>query len=109
MEYAIGVLFCIVKKGVYNVKISIGSRSVPKITAITRAFSRYPEIWLDKSDSIEYIIMPKESRETKQKSGFEKDTLSGVSTNPMSLDETILGAKNRAKSAYEYLKATRHL
>ena len=42
--------------------ISIGSRSIPKITAITRAFSRYPELWIENGDKIEYMIMPKEVR-----------------------------------------------
>ena len=42
--------------------VSIGSRSIPKITAITRAFPRYPELWIQESDKIEYIIMPKEIR-----------------------------------------------
>ena len=37
--------------------ISIGSRSIPKITAITRAFSRYPELWIENGDKIEYMIM----------------------------------------------------
>ena len=42
--------------------ISIGTRSIPKVTAITRAFSRYPELWLNNEDEIKYIIMPKEIR-----------------------------------------------
>jgi len=36
--------------------ISIGTRSIPKVTAITRAFSRYPELWLENDDKIEYIF-----------------------------------------------------
>ena len=81
--------------------ISIGTRSIPKVTAITRAFSRYPEIWIDKFDKIEYQIMPKEVRND-EKQGQQKDNFSGVSCNPMTLKETIEGAKNRAKNAYEY-------
>ena len=81
--------------------ISIGSRSIPKITAITRAFSRYPELWIDDSDKIEYQIMPKEIRND-EKQGQEKDNFSGVSCNPMTLSETIEGAKNRAKNAFEH-------
>ena len=89
--------------------ISIGSRSIPKITAITRAFSRYPELWISKEDKIEYLIMPKEIRKDEQE-GQQKDIFSGVSCNPMSLTETIEGAKNRAKNAYEYAKErTRHM
>ena len=81
--------------------ISIGTRSMPKITAITKAFSRYPELWLEKEDKIEYIIMPKEVRKAEKK-GQDKDNFSGVSCNPLTLEETIRGAKNRAKNAFEY-------
>ena len=83
--------------------ISIGSRSIPKITAVTRAFSRYPELWIESSDKIEYMIMPKEIRKD-EKEGQQKDNFSGVSCNPMTLSETIEGAKNRAKNAYEHAK-----
>ena len=81
--------------------ISIGSRSIPKITAITRAFSRYPELWINTSDKIEYIIMPEEVRKDENE-GQQKDNFSGVSCNPMMLSETIEGAKNRAKNAFNY-------
>ncbi len=81
--------------------ISIGSRSIPKVTAITRAFSRYPELWLENDEKIEYIVMPKEVRKD-EKSGQDKDSFSGVSCNPLSLEETINGAKNRAKNAFEH-------
>lgn len=80
--------------------ISIGSRSIPKVTAITRAFSRYPELWVD-DEKIEYIIMPKEVRND-EKIGQDKDIFSGVSCNPLTLEETINGAKNRAKNAFEH-------
>ena len=63
--------------------ISIGSRSIPKITAITRAFSRYPELWVNKDNKIEYMIMPKEVRKD-DNIGQEKDNFSGVSCNPLS-------------------------
>lgn len=89
--------------------ISIGTRSIPKVTAITRAFSRYPELWINESDNIEYVIMSKEIRND-EKSGNEKDNFSGVSCNPMSLTETIEGAKNRAKNAFEYAEErNRHM
>ena len=89
--------------------ISIGSRSVPKITAITRAFSRYPELWIENDEKIEYIIMPKEVRND-EKIGQDKDNFSGVSCNPLSLEETIKGAKNRAKNAFEYAEErSRHM
>ena len=89
--------------------ISIGTRSVPKVTAITRAFSKYPELWLSREDEIKYIIMPKEVRKD-ENAGQQKDNFSGVSCNPMTLSETIEGAKNRAKNAYEYaLKKKRHM
>lgn len=80
--------------------ISIGSRSIPKITAISRAFSRYPELWVE-DEKLEFIIMPKEVRKD-EKDGQEIDNFSNVSCNPMSLAETIKGAKNRAKNAFQY-------
>ena len=80
--------------------IAIGSRSEPKITGITRAFSRYPEIWLNDSDNITYLILPKDVR--KEIISDSIDKVSKVSLNPMSLNETIIGSKNRAKEAYDY-------
>lgn len=89
--------------------ISIGTRSIPKITAVTRAFSRYPELWINNSDKIEYVIMPKEERKDEAK-GQEKDNFSGVSCNPLTISETINGAKNRAKNAFEYAQErNRHM
>ena len=89
--------------------VSIGTRSIPKITAITRAFSRYPELWINNSEKIEYMIMPKEIRKDENE-GQQKDNFSGVSCNPMTLEETIRGAKNRAKNAFEHAKErTRHM
>ena len=83
--------------------VSIGTRSIPKITAITRAFSYYPELWINDADNIEYIVMPKDLKQ-EEKTGQEKDDFSGVSCNPLTLKETINGAKNRAKNAFDYLK-----
>ena len=74
--------------------ISIGSRSIPKITAITRAFSRYPELWIENGDKKEVRL--------DDKIGQDKDNFSGVSCNPLTLEETIKGAKNRAKNAFEH-------
>lgn len=89
--------------------VSIGSRSMPKIIAVTRAFSRYPELWVENSDKIEYEIMPKEVKKSDTQ-GMQTDNFSGVSCNPLTLEETIQGAKNRAKNAYEHAKErTRHL
>ncbi len=89
--------------------VSIGTRSLPKIIAVTRAFSRYPEIWMNESNKIEYHIMPKDIRND-EKHGQEKDNFSRVSCNPMTLTETIIGAKNRAKNAFEHAKETlRHM
>lgn len=80
--------------------VSIGSRSMPKIGAITRAFSSYPELWVE-DDKVEYIIMPKEVKK-EDTSGQEVDKFSGVSCNPLTMEETIKGAKNRAKNAFEH-------
>ena len=64
---------------------------------------------MNKSDKIEYQIMPKSIRND-EKSGQEKDSFSGVSCNPMTLGETIEGAKTRAKNAFEYAKENwRHM
>ena len=90
-------------------RVIMGTRSIPKVTAITRAFSRYSEIWMKDNESIEYVMIPKETRTEEKKSGIDTDKLSGVKTNPMTLEETILGAKNRAKAAFDYGEATRHL
>ena len=85
--------------------VSIGSRSVPKIIAITRAFSKYPELWMNSEDKLEFEIMPVgASPVSAQPQGQEKDNFSGVSCNPLNLEETINGAKNRAKNAFEHAK-----
>ena len=86
-----------------NMIISIGSRSMPKTIAVMRAFSRYPELWMEKENKVEYRIMSKETRKDNKK-GKEKDNLSDVSCNPLTLNETIIGAKNRAKKAYEQIE-----
>jgi len=93
--------------------VAIGSRSVPKISAVTRAFSKYPELWANEEEKLEYIIMPKKDVEVGPVSawkGQEKDDFSGVSCNPLTLSETINGAKNRARNAFEHAKeAARHM
>lgn len=87
--------------------ISIGSRSDAKITAVTRVFSRYPELW-KKEEKIEYVIPSEEERGDKK--GKEKDSLSGVSCIPNGMEEIIEGAKNRAKNAFDSAKVNyRHL
>jgi inosine/xanthosine triphosphatase len=79
--------------------IGIGSRADSKVGAVGKAFSRYSDFW-NKSgilgDGIQYLLLPKDS----VKNGAEK--FSGVSHTPLSLDETIEGAKNRAKFTFEY-------
>ena len=45
--------------------------------------------------------MPKEVRNDTEK-GQGTDSFSGVSCNPLTLEETIMGAKNRAKNAFEH-------
>ena len=83
-------------------KVGIGTRSVPKTIAVMRAFSKYPELWIENEDKIEYIVVQKEKRNN-EKVGNEKDEFSGVSCSPLSVPETIKGAKNRAKSIYEHV------
>lgn len=88
--------------------VAIGTRSVAKITSITTAFSKYPELWI-KDESIEYVILPKEVRQDDQK-GNNVDKLSGVSCIPKTTTEMIIGAKNRALNAFEHAKMVkRHM
>lgn len=89
--------------------VSIGTRSKPKVIAATKAFSKYPELWFKKEESIEYMIIPETVRKDENK-GAKTDSFSGVSCNPMTLQDTIQGAKNRAKNAYIYaMEHRRHL
>jgi len=81
-------------------KVSIGTRSLPKIGAVCRAFSLYPELWVKKQDFLKFLILPEKMREQNEKQNVDKT--SKVSLNPMSLDEILVGAKNRAKEAYDY-------
>lgn len=78
--------------------VSIGSLSVPKISAVCRAFSRFPELWKD-DGKLEFVTLKKENRG--QAKNAEIDKVSGVSCNPMSLEECFTGAKNRAEAAYK--------
>lgn len=88
--------------------VSIGTRSIPKVTAITRAFSYYPELWA-KDEKLEFEIMPKHIRNDIN-TGNQKDDFSGVSCNPLTLSETIEGAKNRALNAFQYAEErNRHM
>ena len=79
--------------------VSIGSRSTPKVIGASRAFSKFPELWLE-DGNLEFIVLPKKDRG--EAKNAEIDALSQVSCNPFSLKEIFSGAKNRAKSAYEY-------
>ena len=64
---------------------------------------------MENDDKIEYLIMPKDVRKDEAE-GQAKDSFSGVSCNPMTLKETIEGAKNRAKNAFMHAKErTRHM
>jgi inosine/xanthosine triphosphatase len=83
-------------------KIAIGSRSNPKLIAITRAFGRFPELWMEKNEDIEYIVIPEQKRNDQYNKSNE-DSFSGVKTCPLNLEETLQGAKNRAKKAYGYV------
>lgn len=80
--------------------VSIGTRSQPKISAVCSAFSRYPELCFRDSDLLQFVILPKSQRGTAQ--GSSIDRVSKVSCNPLTLEETITGAKNRAYEAYRF-------
>lgn len=79
--------------------ISIGTRSKPKISAVCTAFSLYPELCFAQGDCLHFAILP-ENRRGEAKGAVSIDQISGVSCNPMTLESTLLGAKNRAKEAY---------
>lgn len=66
-------------------KIAIGTNNKGKVEAVRRACGEYPIL--------------------KQATVINIDTPSGVNTQPIGLDETITGAKNRAKAAFEQTKA----
>lgn len=79
--------------------VSIGTRSKPKISAVCAAFAMYPELCFADADQLHFVILPKEKR-GEAKGAASTDQVSGVSCNPMTLESTILGAKNRAREAY---------
>lgn len=88
--------------------VAIGTRSVSKVTSISVAFSKYPELWIQDGE-VEYIVLPKEVRQDIQK-GNSIDKLSGVSCIPKTVTEMIIGAKNRALNAFEHAKMVkRHM
>ncbi len=65
----------------FNMKIAVGTENKGKIEAVKNGVSNYPEY------------------STAEVIGVKSD--SGVSHQPKGLEETIRGAKNRAKRAYE--------
>ncbi|MBR6787521.1 MAG: DUF84 family protein [Clostridia bacterium] len=81
--------------------ISIGTRSKPKISAVCAAFAMYPQICFAREDELHFVILPEEKR-GEAKGADHVDQVSGVSCNPMTLESTILGAKNRAREAYAH-------
>jgi len=79
--------------------VSIGTRSQPKISAVCSAFSRYPELCFRDGDLLQFMILPENKRGTAQ--GNSIDQVSRVSCNPLTLEDTVTGAKNRAYEAYQ--------
>lgn len=83
--------------------VCIGSRGESKIGAVGRAFSKYSYLWSKSNDKFEINILPKNFEQEKTAQGkVKKSNVSDVSNNPMTLEETVLGAKNRARLAWEY-------
>lgn len=80
--------------------ISIGTRSQPKIAAVCSAFSRYPELCFRDSDRLQFVILPAEKRGESHVPGI--DPVSRISRNPLTLEETVTGAKNRAYEAFQH-------
>ena len=85
--------------------VSIGTRSKPKIAAVCTAFSRYPELCFRDGDTLQFVILPANKRGDAQ--GSSIDQVSKISCNPLTLEETITGAKNRALEAYRHCE-TQH-
>lgn len=83
--------------------VSIGTRSQPKISAVCAAFSRYPELCFRDGDTLQFVILPAHKRGDAQ--GSSVDQVSKISCNPLTLEETITGAKNRALEAYRHCAA----
>lgn len=87
--------------------ISIGTKSKPKIIAIMKAFANYPDIWVE-GEKVTYLTISDKKR-GKEK-GDVIDKLSGISCIPNGIEEIVIGAKNRAKNAFEYAQEVeRHL
>lgn len=83
--------------------ISIGTRSQPKIAAVCSAFSRYPELCFRDGDELRFVILPADKRGAAQ--GSDTDRVSKISCNPLTLEETMTGAKNRAYEAFRHCAA----
>lgn len=75
--------------------VAIGSKSLPKVSAVIRAVGRYPELW-DGRSSIEFVLMP-----------ARPDAGAGIPDQPATIDEIFQGARARAKDAYEQAKCDR--
>ena len=80
--------------------VSIGTRSQPKIAAVCSAFSRYPELCFREGDVLQFVILPAAQRG--EAKGSSMDRVSKISCNPLTLEETITGAQNRAYEAYQH-------
>ena len=80
--------------------ISIGTRSQPKLAAVCTAFSRYPELCFRDGDLLQFVILPVHKRGDTQGNGI--DRVSRISRNPVTLEETVTGAKNRAYEAFQH-------
>lgn len=78
--------------------VSIGSRNPAKVSAVTTAFSAYPELWFQQDcPELRFVLLPRTPDTT-----TDVDTVSGVSRHPVTLDETIQGATNRAREAFNF-------
>ena len=82
--------------------ICIGSQNKAKIIAVSKGFSNFPDLWMTsfKTTGLQFVLLP-QSNNDQNKTTI--DPLSNVSKMPMSLEETIKGAKNRAIKSYNYL------
>ncbi|MBR5232393.1 MAG: DUF84 family protein [Clostridia bacterium] len=79
--------------------VAVGTRSLPKISAVCTAFSQYPELCFAREDALHFVILPEKMRSDESSAA---DPVSGVSRNPLTMESTLEGAKNRAKAAYDH-------
>jgi len=65
----------------------------------------YPDLCFAQDDRLQFVILPEKKRGD-ARGAMNIDVISGVSCNPMTLESTLQGAKNRAQEAFNHCKET---